>query len=132
MSIDFYVPGQAVPWARAGGHGKTRFTPKKQGSFMGVLKLYAQRAMAGAMPLDGPLAMQVQAVYAWPASWSRKRREAPAMAWKTSRPDADNLYKIVADALNGVVYGDDAQIARVAISKTYGAHPGLHVSVTPL
>ena len=39
-----------------------------------------------------------------------KAKKATAV-WKSSKPDADNLAKIVADALNGIAWGDDAQIA---------------------
>lgn len=35
------------------------------------------------------------------------------------RPDADNLLKFVNDALNGVVWRDDSQIAWVMYTKTY-------------
>jgi Holliday junction resolvase RusA-like endonuclease len=125
--IAFTIPGEAVPWARAGGKGKVRFTPKKQASFMGVLKLFGERAMAGRPPLSGAIEMKVAAVYAKPASWSRKK--AAETSWKTSRPDADNLSKIVADALNSLVFLDDAQVASLHVWKTYGPQAQLRVEV---
>ena len=36
-----------------------------------------------------------------------------------STPDADNLAKFICDAINGVVYADDRQIARIRITKTF-------------
>jgi len=44
-------------------------------------------------------------------------------------PDTDNIIKIVADALNGVAYRDDAQIVRVEASKFYGEKPRLFIRI---
>lgn len=128
--IQFEIPGDAVPFARAGAHGKRRFTPKKQGDYMAVVKLFASQAMAGRKPLEGPVRVIVEAEYLPPASWSQKKQAAAA--WKTSKPDADNLYKLVADAINGVVFVDDAQVADVRITKTYAGVSRLVVIVEPL
>ena len=50
----------------------------------------------------------------------------------TKKPDADNIGKIVADALNGVAYQDDAQIILLQIRKTYSEEPRVVVTVCPL
>ena len=132
MQLSFTIPGETVPWARAGVHGKVKFTPKKQSSFMGVVKLFAQTAMRGHPPLDGPLQMVVIAVYAWPKSWSAAKRARPGARWKVSRPDTSNIVKIVEDALNTVLYGDDAQIADSRTIKVYGDVPRCEVRVRGL
>lgn len=130
MTIAFTVPGQAVPWARSGGGVNTpRFTPAKQRSYAGVLKLYCQHAMNGTGPMLGPLELSIVATYAWPKSWSNKQREAPGARWKTSRPDADNLTKIVKDALNTVAWQDDAQVASSHTWKRYGDAASLTVRI---
>lgn len=132
--FSFVVPGIPTPWARAGG-GKSvvRFTPAKQRTAMGALKLICASAMKGAAPFDGPLRLEVIAAYPWPASWSAKKRAAPWARWKTSRPDIDNVcLKIVGDALNGVAWLDDAQIASAHSWKIYDAMPGLRVKVERL
>ena len=128
--IAFTVPGEAVPWSRAGSNSGQRYTPKRQASFMGAIKLFASQAMAGAEPLYGPVELSIRATYLVPASWGAKRR---ALAiWKTSKPDADNLGKIVADALNSLAYADDAQVASLIVQKRYGPMAGLTVSVSSL
>jgi Holliday junction resolvase RusA-like endonuclease len=132
-SFEFFVPGIPTPWARAGG-GKTvvRFTPNKQRSAMGDIKLFCQRAMAGSAPIaEKPVSLQAWAFYPWPASWSAKKRAATV--WKMSRPDLDNVtIKIVADALNGVAWIDDGQIAQAMLTKQYSDKPGLFVRVEAL
>lgn len=37
--------------------------------------------------------------------------------------DLDNLVKFVLDALNGVAYGDDSQVATLTCAKTYTTSP---------
>jgi len=41
----------------------------------------------------------------------------------TKVPDVDNLAKFVFDALNGVLYADDSQLAKVVLLKTYHMEP---------
>jgi Holliday junction resolvase RusA-like endonuclease len=122
----FVVPGDCVPWARAAG-GKTghRFTPAKQARYMAALKLICQAAMKGAPPLEGPVSLEIMAHYAWP----KKRQPG---AWRGSRPDLDNIMKLVGDALNGVAWIDDAQIAAVVLRKLYSDLPGLNVKFEAL
>jgi Holliday junction resolvase RusA-like endonuclease len=132
-SIEFVVPGTVVPWARtAGGKNGHRFTPGKQARYMTALKLICQAATKGAKPLEGPIALEVMATYAWPKSLSAKKRALPGAAWRTGRPDADNIAKIIGDALNNIAWLDDAQISVASIRKTYSDHPGLTIKIEAL
>ena len=45
------------------------------------------------------------------------------------KPDMDNIVKVVADALNGVAYHDDTQIALIVAKKAYSAIEGLDISI---
>ncbi len=128
--IAFTVPGEPVPFARAGAFGKRRFTPKRQADYMGCIKLFAQQAMAGAAPMDGPLALAIRAVYLVPESWPKKRKAAAN--WKASKPDADNLAKIFKDAMSKIVFADDAQVADLHVQKVYGVRAEIIVTVLPL
>lgn len=114
-TIQFTIPGEAVPFARAGG-GKNvpRFTPAKQRNAMGTVKLFCQNAMRGAPPIDGAVELAISAFYLRPKS---KRQ---ASEWKTSRPDADNISKLIKDALNTVAWRDDAQVCSLHVWKAYG------------
>lgn len=131
--FEFTVPGQPVGWARAGG-GKTmhRFTPAAQRNYSVAVKLFCQAAMAGGAPLDGPIAVDIHAVYPWPASWSQRKRALPASRWKVSTPDYDNICKLVGDALNTIAWTDDARICSANIRKYYGDLPCLRVRVRKL
>lgn len=132
--IKFIIPGDVVPWARAGG-GKTthKFTPKRQQDYMGMIRAEAHRAMSAFDgPLTGPLQLKVVAVYLWPKTVTKARRNAIDGAWKTTKPDADNITKIVKDALNTIAYADDAQVSFSSCWKILGNKAGLIVEVISL
>lgn len=128
--ISIYVPVEAVPFARAGSHGKRRFTPSKQANYMGVIRMYADRAMEGRAPLEGAIRVNATFFYTRPASWSAKKKAVTN--WKTSKPDLDNLQKIILDSLNGCVYLDDAQIAEMQLRKLYDDKPAIMISIFQL
>ena len=44
----------------------------------------------------------------------KRRRKGEEAERKVSRPDVDNLMKLVMDALNGVVYRDDSQVVMLS------------------
>ena len=128
--IAFTVPGEAVPWSRAGSNSGQRYTPNRQAAFMGVVKLFASQAMAGQEPMTGPIELSVRATYLVPKSWPAKRRATAR--WKATKGDLSNVIKLLEDAMNGIVYHDDAQIASLVAQKTYSPLAGLTVSVSLL
>lgn len=47
------------------------------------------------------------------------------------RPDADEIARVVMDALNGTVYADDSQICSLTVNKWYvRSDPGLNIYVS--
>jgi Holliday junction resolvase RusA-like endonuclease len=128
--IDFNVPGEPVAFARSGGNGKVRFTPKKQRDFMALVQLAAHKAMDGQPPLEGAIGLIIRAVYRVPTSWPKKR--AAGAKWRTSKPDADNIAKLVSDACNEIVFGDDSQVVDLHVQKLYGPIAGVTISAMVL
>ena len=45
------------------------------------------------------------------------------------RPDADNIAKIVLDALNGIAYKDDSQIVDLSVPKRYSDKPRVEIFI---
>lgn len=117
--IQFEIPGLAVPWARAGRKGGFSYTPKKQADYMAAVRIAAQAAMGGQPPLDGPVMLSITVVYPWPASMSRKKRRAKDAFLKATRPDLSNHVKLIEDALNGITYRDDGQVAILHAAKRF-------------
>lgn len=117
--IEFVVPGEAISFARAGAKGKHRYTLKKQSDHMMLVKAIAWEAMNGNQPIRGPVAMSVHAEFLQPKSWSQKKKDRTY--WKETMSDTSNIVKILEDAMNGIVFNDDAQISLLAAQKTYAA-----------
>ena len=115
--------------------GKPRaFTPAKTRTYEAALQYAASQVMGDRPLLIGALTMSVVASLPIPQSWSKKKQDmARSGALKpTSRPDVDNYAKSAADALNGVVYPDDCQIALLMVSKVYSDKPGLRIEIAQL
>lgn len=112
MSFKFIVPGKVRGKQRAGRVTKTghHYNPPQTASVEGVIKLFARQA--GCVISDKPIALDVIAVKAIPKSFSKSKR-IDALAGKTfpiTKPDFDNIGKLVGDALNWIAYEDDRQI----------------------
>ena len=53
--------------------------------------------------------------------------------YKTSRPDTDNLVKLLKDVMTELhFWGDDAQVACEVICKYWAERPGIYVKVESL
>lgn len=128
--VEFIVPGPPVAWQRARLAGRRHFTDPKTAAYKFAVGTLARAAMAGRPPFCGPVSLHVRAVFAVPKSWSRGRREAALAGWiaPTAKPDWDNVGKGISDAMNGIVYLDDAQVSPGTVEKLYGLTP--HVAVT--
>ncbi|MBC9176790.1 RusA family crossover junction endodeoxyribonuclease [Pseudoroseomonas ludipueritiae] len=75
--------------------------------------------------LQGPLAVTIEVGVPIPVSWSKRRQTeaASGVARPIGKPDLDNIVKLVCDALNGVVWRDDAQIVAQLATKHYALVP---------
>jgi Holliday junction resolvase RusA-like endonuclease len=129
--LEFVIPGVPMAWARAGSNGSQRFTAAQQRAYKRAAGLLAKRAMGGRELFTGPVAIALTAVFEPPASWTKKARAAALAgeAVPVVKPDWDNLGKIVSDAMNGVVYKDDAQIFDAHVGKRYGEMARVEVAV---
>lgn len=121
------------------GKGRPRFDPRSLRAYSpaptvkyeAALRKAASEAMAGRPLFSGPLAVTILATLRVPASWPQAKRAAAVAGrlWPTSRPDVDNIQKIALDALNKVVWPDDAAVVECHARKRYGARPGLVIVV---
>ena len=131
MKIEITIPGEPVAKGRPrmlrNGH---TYTPEKTQRWEQAAQWEAMAQYQGD-PLDGCLVVTIHAYFAIPESfpqWKRKQAELENV-WHTIKPDADNLAKC-ADAFNGLLWCDDAQIASLSVYKRYSARPRVDVTVT--
>lgn len=110
--VRFVVQGPVMgkPRPRVNRNGRV-WTPAKFKNYeKAIAKAYVD---AGGEKLEGPVSVKVRTFRAMPKS-RPKRLETEEDAFK---PDADNILKIVLDALNGVAFHDDSQVVRVLCAK---------------
>lgn len=136
--IRLTIPGTPQGKGRArfstrGGFARA-FTPEKTVAYEGLIAFAGQEAMQGRELLTAPVYVIVNAFFAIPKSWSKKRQTAvlSSTAWHTSKPDGDNILKAVGDGLNGIIWKDDSQIAFTKVTKQYAETPRLEILVEPL
>lgn len=78
-----------------------------------------------------PLQVYIVAVFSVPKSATKKNRGLMLLdrLKPCKKPDADNIGKVVCDALNGHAYRDDAQITALSIVKKFGPEPMIKVLI---
>ena len=138
--IDFVFPVeptavQSARFFRCGG-GIRSYQPEKVTNFKRGIRISALNGLPPDFrPFDVPLKLEVDFVFA-PLRSMRKRDLAKIAAgeivWKPSRPDIDNLSKAMFDALNGVLWKDDALIIDYHARKIFGASEMIMLSAFPL
>lgn len=122
MEVTFVIPGQPVAWQRPDSKGMQRYDTPRNRAHKKIIGYYAREVMKGADLMTGPLRLRVDFFLKTPKC--RQDRSAHYV-----KPDLDNLTKIVKDAMNGIVWKDDAQVYSIEATKHYSDTPGCFVQV---
>ena len=129
------VPGKAIGKQRPRATRQGRvYTPSQTINAEAWIKQCAMQAVRDQVdfaPLQGALEVGLTVVVGVPKSWSRKRaiRALEGTDRPIGKPDLDNVAKLHLDALNGVVWKDDAQVVALRASKVYGETPKVILTV---
>lgn len=137
-TVIFTVPGRPQGKGRAKTyHNKntefsTTVTPDKTVLYENFIKdRYLQQADGAFFESGVPVHIGIVARFLPPKSTSKKRK-AQMLGGEVlplKKPDIDNVVKAVCDALNGIAYHDDAQVASIQIVKVYSAIEGIDITV---
>lgn len=122
-SIIFTVPGKPTAWQRAGLSTKQGraliYTKSESRSYQSLVREAAQ-AKWQREPSAGPFNLSVTVSVLRPKAHYLRgvlRPSAPDLCCR--RPDLDNVAKQIGDALNGVVWRDDAQINTLRVERIW-------------
>ena len=135
MTITFEVPIAACGKARARATGSHHYTPLDTVAAQRTIAGVARRTtrLGNLAPLK--CAVRLSVIVLMPPPKSATEEEAKAMLAgeirPVAKPDWDNIGKLVSDALNGVAYADDKQIADGRTEKFYALRDMLHITVAP-
>lgn len=132
MAITFAVPGDPVPQPRprvstAGGFGRA-YVPKTHPVHQYRRAIQLAAIDAGLRKQSAPVQVVIDAVFARPKSHLTKKG-VKASAPTLPRPDVDNVAKAVLDAI-GPILGDDTQVSRLVVEKSYGTEARTTVRIT--
>lgn len=122
----FVVKGRAVVTER----GRARLGPWR-GQVAAMASAFVEE------PLAGPVYVELDFTFTRPKSHYRTGALAHelkplAPEYVATRPDVDKLARAVLDALTGVAFRDDGQVAELRVSKRYSVAAGVRVRLTPL
>lgn len=137
-TVKFTVAGDPVakgrPRASRTATGVRMRTPKKTALYERHVKAAAIVAMAASKPFACPVRLLVSIVVPIPTSWSKVRKEKARAGeiCATKKPDADNVLKAIKDAMNDVLYADDAQVVEISLIKVYGDDPRVEVAASEI
>lgn len=133
MIRQFFVPGapQGKGRAKVAARGKFAhaYSPEKTVAYESLIKSQYAAAYPDAELFIGEIDMSIKAWFEVPKSTSTKQklRMLSGCINPAKKPDADNIAKVICDALNGIAYRDDTQVINLHIRKRYAEKPGVDV-----
>lgn len=109
------------------------YDPPKVKNFKRILRSLAVNQYARP-PLIGPLSVSLTFYRPVQRSISKAERERRLsnQSKPVVKPDTDNYIKSTLDALNGVLWHDDAQIVKITGEKRYSENGKIVITVTQL
>lgn len=127
----FIVPGAPRGKQRPKVTRNGTYTPEET-------KRYEQKVLACFLneyprmkPIRNGVNVHITAFFEIPKSYGKARRERilNGLERPTKKPDADNIAKIILDALNGKVILDDKQVVVLTVKKHYSTIPRVEVLI---
>lgn len=134
-SVYFVVTGKPVgkgrPRASTRGGFVRMYTDAKTLGYEAAIADEAKLAMGQLEPFDTPMQLQVSCYYQIPKSWPKrlKQEALDGDVFPKVKPDLDNVVKAILDAMNGIVYQDDAQVINLVATKRYATDPRVEVYI---
>ena len=133
MIIHIEPVEQARPRATHRGRHITMYDPAKVKKFKKELSQLV-RSQYKDEPLDGMLEVELSFYRQVQKSLSKieRARRLSGEHRPTVKPDLDNYIKSTLDALNGILWTDDARIVDLHAHKYYSDDPHIEITVTEL
>lgn len=114
----------------------TKESAERHAAWRERVSSFAAQAMSAAarLPVSGALVLSVRFVFTRPKGHLRKRGQLSKSAPRhhTTYPDLTKLVRALEDALTGIVWVDDKQVAEHRTNKAYGPRDETLVVVTAL
>lgn len=136
-AVKLTIPGEPVAqgrprFSRRGKYVST-YDPPKSKAYKEHVKQIARQELH-IEPMTGSIMINVKVYRGIQKAGSKltKRQKQDGIIRPTVKPDTDNYYKAVSDALTGIVWVDDNQIVEMHVSKWYSDTPRVEIEVEEL
>jgi Holliday junction resolvase RusA-like endonuclease len=130
--IKFTIPGKPMGKQRARTLKTGRsYTPEQTVNYETLVKQLFITSGYGEGQLNGALEAEIRAYFPIPQSASKKKKEEmlSGKIRPTTKPDWDNIGKIICDSLNELAYHDDSYITDAIVIKRYSSFPRVEVII---
>lgn len=133
MVYEFEMIGEPVGKARPRMNTRTgrAYTPTNTKLYEYSLRQWFIREYPYFVPIESRVKVTIIDYFGIPKSTSKKKT-AEMLAGNispTKKPDADNIIKIVLDAMNNFTFKDDTQVTKLEIEKKYDNTPRIYIKV---
>ena len=127
ITVDFTVDGKPVGKERPRVTSHVTYTPAKTRAYENAVREAFIKTAIMKTPegyCHEPSRVRFAEIYITayfdiPQTWSLKRKNSAYGDICTKKPDADNIGKVICDALNGTAYKDDACVTELDVAKRY-------------
>lgn len=125
------IPFSPIPASRPRVSKHATYYPKTYLEYKGNIKEYLSLTYK-----KKPLTEAVRVTFMFhmpiPKSLSKKKKAELVGQYHIKTPDNDNLQKAVLDAMNGIVFHDDSQVAEIFATKKYSDKPCTWYKIEPI
>ena len=133
MVYEFEMIGYIVGKARPRMNTRTgrAYTPTNTKLYEYSLRQWFLMNYPNFKPIESRVKVTIIAYFGIPKSTSKKK-EAEMLQGNispTKKPDADNIIKIVLDAMNKFAFKDDTQVTKLEIEKKYDVTPRIYIKI---
>lgn len=137
--VQFFVPGKPIGKGRPRVCRKVTYTPKPTKDYEKLVRQCYIAKYADKQPIPAKIPLKVSIIANYPITQSMPKKQVKIIenggaftVRPTKKPDADNISKIILDALNGLAYYDDNQVVTLRIDKCYAkdeSQVGVYVKI---
>ncbi len=133
IKYEFEFMGDITGKARPRMNTRTgrAYTPTKTKNYEYFLRQTFIEKYPNFKTIESKVKVTIIAYFSVPKSVS-KLKEAEMLAGiisPTKKPDADNIVKIVLDAMNKFAFKDDTQVTKLDIEKRYSRIPKIYIKI---
>ncbi len=124
-------PKAQIRYSRAGKAFAHIYTPSETTAHENMIKALVRAGVGGIDPVDGEVEVHLVIYHAIPSSWSLKKQAAARDGEfrPVTKPDGDNVEKLVWDALCDIIYNGDQQVVKWSGEKRYSDQPRIEIRI---